>query len=1059
MAKFFINRPIVAMVLSIVITLIGLVALQRLPIAQYPEITPPEIQVTGTYTGADAVSVEQSVATPLEQKVNGVENMLYMRSINANDGSMTLRVSFEVGSNQDISNMLVGNRVSEATPSLPEDVRKFGVATKKALAFPLLLVVLRSPKGSFNSQFLNNYASINIVDQIARISGVGQVTLFGGADYAMRIWVTPDRLAQLKLTIPDLTNAVSQQNVIVPGGQIGGPPAPPGQQFTYAVRTAGRLSTEDQFGSVIVRTNPDGSQVHLRDVARLELGSQNYNSIGRLSGNSAAVLAIYQIPGSNALDVAGKIKSTMEDLKSRFPDDMTYEVSLDTTLPVSVGITEIVHTLFEAMVLVILVVFIFLQDWRATLIPLLTVPVSLVGTFTVFPLLGFSVNVLSLLGLVLAIGIVVDDAIVVVEAVVHHIEHGKTPRDAAFQAMEEVSGPVVAIALILTAVFVPVAFIGGITGRLYQQFAITIAISVLFSALGALSLSPALSAMLLRKSDPNRKGLLAKFFRWFNRMFEKFTGSYLGVTTGLTHRVARSMALIGVLVVGVVLLGWRIPTGFVPEEDQGYVLANVQLPDAASLQRTDDMAKRVEQILLKTPGVASVTTITGYSLVTQSYASNTAFLFVTLKPWDERHGESEHARGVVRVANATFQRDIPEATVVAFGPPAIPGLGTGAGYSIFVQDRSGDTPDYLAKQTQAFITAARARPEIGSAVTLYRSSVPQVFADIDRDKVQTLGVDLKELNTTLGAFLGGQYINDFNRFGRLYKVYVQAEPKYRADVQQLQFFYVRNKKGDMVPVSTLVKATPTNGPEYTNRFNLYRAAEVTGVPAPGYSSSQALDALQKVADSTLPAGVGYAWNAMSFQEKAAAGKGAVVFGMALVFVFLILAAQYESWSLPFSVLLGTPFAVFGAFLGLWLARFMSPSYENNVFAQIGLVMLIGLAAKNAILIVEFARELMHKGGKEFHEAALEAAKIRFRPILMTAFAFILGVVPLLIAHGAGAEARKVMGMAVFAGMLIATILGVLLVPVLFVMVESLASGKKKGSAPTAAPAATPSGGH
>ena len=1058
MAKFFINRPIVAMVLSIIITLIGIVSLQRLPIAQYPDIVPPEIQVTGTYTGADAVSVEQSVATPLEQKVNGVERMIYMRSINANDGSMTLRVSFEVGADQNIATMLTGNRVSEATPSLPEDVRKFGVATKKALAFPLLLVVLRSPKGTFDSKFLNNYASINIVDQIARIAGVGQVTQFGGADYAMRIWVSPDRLAQLKLTIPDITNAVSQQNVIVPGGQIGGPPAPKGQEFTYAVRTSGRLTTDEQFGNVIVRTNPDGSQVHLKDVARLELGSQNYNSIGRLSGNSAAVLAIYQIPGSNALDVAGKIKSTMEEVKKRFPEDMEYTVSLDTTLPVSEGITEIVHTLFEAMVLVIIVVFVFLQDWRATLIPLLTVPVSLIGTFAVFPLLGFSVNVLSLLGLVLAIGIVVDDAIVVVEAVVHHIEHGMTPKDAAFKAMEEVSGPVVAIALILTAVFVPVAFIGGITGLLYQQFAITIAISVLLSALGALTLSPALSALLLRKADPNKGGILGKFFKGFNRVFDKFTGGYVGFADVLTRKMARSMIFIVVLVAGVVLLGWRIPTGFVPEEDQGYVLANVQLPDAASLERTDELAKRVERILLATPGVASVTTITGYSLVTQSYASNTAFLFVTLKPWGERHGESEHARGVVRVANATFVRDIPEATVFAFGPPAIPGLGTGAGLSVFVQDRTGETPAYLQQQTQAFIQAVRTKPAIGNAVSLYRATVPQVFADINRDKAQTLGVDLGDLNTTLGAFLGGQYINDFNRFGRLYKVYVQAEPQYRATASALHFYYVRNKKGEMVPVTTLVTTSNTNGPEYTNRFNLYRAAEVTGGPAPGYSSSQALDALQSVADSALPAGMGYAWNAMSYQEKAAAGKGAVVFAMALLFVFLILAAQYESWSLPFSVLLGTPFAVFGAFLGLWIARFMSPSYENNVFAQIGLVMLIGLAAKNAILIVEFARALAHQG-KDYVEAALEAAKLRFRPILMTAFAFILGVVPLLIASGAGAEARKVMGMAVFSGMLIATILGVLLVPVLFVMVEKLSNRKKGSAPPPAAPAAAPSGGH
>jgi HAE1 family hydrophobic/amphiphilic exporter-1 len=685
------------------------------------------------------------------------------------------------------------------------------------------------------------------------------------------------------------------------------------------------------------------------------------------------------------------------------------------------------------------------------------VPVSLIGTFAIFPMLGFSINVLSLLGLVLAIGIVVDDAIVVVEAVVHHIEHGSTPVEAANKAMDEVSGPVVAIALVLSAVFVPVAFMGGITGRLYQQFAITIAISVILSAIGALSLSPALSAMLLRKAEP-KKGPLGKFFAWFNKVFDKFTGGYVGFTGILVRKMARSMIFIGLMCVAIVLLGKKIPGGFVPEEDQGYVLANVKMQDATSLQRTDETAKKVEQILMATPGVASVVTITGYSLVTQSYASNTAFFFVTLKPWEERKEAAEHAKGVVGVANATFQRDVPQALAFAFGPPAIPGLGTGAGFSIFVQDRTGVTPAALADKTQEFIAAARARPEIGNAVTLYSANVPQIFADIDRDKVMTLGLQLSDVNTTIGAFLGGQYINDFNRFGRLYKVYVQAEPQYRATAEQLQFFYVRNAKGEMVPLSTIVRTSRTNGPEYTNRFNLYRAAEVTGAPKPGYSSAQALAALKEVGDSVLvPAGFGYQFNAMSYQEEAAAGKGAVVFGMALVFVFLILAAQYESWSLPFSVLLGTPFAVFGAFLGLWLARLVSPSYENNVFAQIGLVMLIGLAAKNAILIVEFARAKTHEG-MDFVPAALEAAKLRFRPILMTAFAFILGVVPLLTASGAGAEARKVMGMAVFSGMLIATIFGVLLVPVLFVLIEKIGNrGKKPTTTAPAAPAAT--GGH
>jgi HAE1 family hydrophobic/amphiphilic exporter-1 len=1044
MAKFFVNRPIVAMVVSIVIVLIGLVSLQRLPISQYPEITPPEVQVSATYTGADAVAVEQSVATPLEQKVNGVENMIYMRSINANDGTMSLRVSFEVGTDLDIANVLTQNRVSEAMGSLPDEVKRFGVTVKKSLVFPLMVVALKSPNATYDASFLTNYASINVVDQIARIPGVGQVNVFGGSDYAMRIWIHPDRLSQLGLTVVDITQAVQQQNVITPAGQIGGPPAPPGTEFTYAVRTKGRLATEEEFGAIIVRTNPDGSQIHLRDVARLELGSQSYATIGRLDGNPAAVLAIYQIPGTNALEVASQVRGTLAQLSRSFPEDMAYQVSLDTTLPVTEGIKEILQTLLEALVLVILVVFIFLQDWRATLIPLLTVPVSLVGTFAVFPLLGFSVNVLSLLGLVLAIGIVVDDAIVVVEAVTHHIEEGMTPKAATLKAMEEVSGPVVAIALVLSAVFVPVGFIGGITGRLYQQFAITIAISVLLSALNALTLSPALSAKLLRPAREKR-GPLAIFFRWFNRVFERTTGGYMGVAGILVRRTFRSLAFVAVLVVGVVFLGWRLPAGFVPEEDQGYVLANVQLPDASSQQRTDEVAQRVEQLLMQLPGVATVTTITGYSLLTQASASNTAFFFVALEPWEERHGAREHARGVVAAANAAFRADIPEAIVGAYGPPAIPGLGTGAGFSIFLQDRSGREPQYLAEQALAFIAAARQRPEIGGAVTMYRASVPQLYSDVDRDKTLALGLKIGDVNTTLGAFLGSQYINDFNRFGRLYKVYVQAEPEYRASIEQLQFFYLRTPAGVMVPLSTLVRTRNINGPEYTNRFNLYRSAEVIGGPAPGYSSAQALNALEQVAAATLPPEMSYSWNAMSYQEKAAEGQGAIVFAMALVFVFLILAALYESWSLPFSVLLGTPFAVFGAFLGLWGARFLSESYVNNVFAQIGLVMLIGLAAKNAILIVEFARARAEKG-TEIVQAALDAAKLRFRPILMTAFAFILGVVPLVRASGAGAEARKVMGLGVFSGMLIATILGVLLIPALFVLVERLGGRGKRAAA-------------
>jgi HAE1 family hydrophobic/amphiphilic exporter-1 len=1050
MGSFFIRRPIVAMVISIVMVIAGAVALTGLPIAQFPEITPPLIQVTTTYTGASAVDVEQAVATPLEQQVNGVDNMIYMKSTNANDGTLKLEVSFEVGSDLDMSNVLVQNRVSQGMASLPVPVKNYGVTVKKSLAFPLVLVTLTSERGTYDSRFLSNYAAININDQFKRIRGVGDVVLFGGSDYAMRIWVRPDRLKVMDLTIPDLVNAVNQQNVLTPAGQIGGPPAPKGTEYTYVVRTKGRLPTAEEFGDIIVRTNPDGSQTRLKDVARIELGSLLYNSQGRLNGKEAAAIAVYQAPGTNALEVSSKVREMTAELAKSFPGDVKAEVTLDTTLSISAGINEIIHTLFEAVFLVILVVFIFLQNWRATLIPLLTVPVSLVGTFIVFPLLGFSINTLSLLGLVLAIGIVVDDAIVVVEAVMHHIEHGMSPKEATAQAMKEVSGPVIAIALVLTAVFVPVAFMGGITGRLYQQFAVTIAISVLFSAFNALTLSPALSALLLK---PAKRSFLSPFYDWFNRVFGRFTNGYVSFTGILVRKAFRSMALVAVVIVLTVVVGKRIPGGFVPDEDNGYFFVNLQLPDAASLERTDAASRRAEEIIAKTKGVSYTTAVTGFSMLTGAYASNTAFIFVSLKPWDDRTAKEEHVFEIMRSLNAQFARGIPEANVFAFGPPPIPGLGTGSGYTLVLQDRVGTTPEALAAAAQKFVEAARKRPEIGTANTVFRASVPQVYADIDRDKVLKLGVPLGDVNTTLGSLLGSTYINDFNRFGRVYKVYLQAEPEYRTDVGKLGLFYVRGPGGP-VPLDTMIRTRPTSGPEFTNRFNLYRSAEVNGVPAVGFSSAQAMQALEEVAKEVLPEGIGYDWSNTSYQEKKAGGQGAVVFVFAMVFVFLILAAQYESWTLPMSVLLGTPFAAFGAFLGLFLSRLNDPSYVNNVFAQIGLVMLVGLAAKNAILIVEFAKANVEKGMPAV-EAALEAAKLRLRPILMTAFAFILGVVPLVIASGAGAESRKVMGMAVFSGMLVATILAVVLVPVLFVVVERLKGSRAQPAAKEAEPASKP----
>ena len=1031
MAEFFVRRPIVAIVLAIVIIIVGVVALTGLPVAQYPEITPPVVNVSARYTGANAVAVEQSVATPIEQRMNGVEGMLYMRSANSSDGQMSLDVSFEVGTDLDLANVLAQNRVAEAQAGLPSEVKQQGVAVKKKLAFPLLLVSIVSPGGTYDQSFLANYATLNVIDEIARIRGVGQAQVLAGStnDYAMRVWVEPDHLAKLNLTVPDIINAIRAQNVLVPAGQIGGPPAPAGTDFTYTVNTAGRFETPEEFGAVVIRSNPDGSQVLLKDVAKIELGTQNYVLRMRLDGQPTAILQIFQLPDANGLEVATKVRATLERLSERFPEDVEYVVSLDTTRPISAGIREIIITLFQAVGLVILVVYVFLQNARSTLIPTLTVPVSLIGTFAAFPLLGFSINTLSLLGLVLAIGIVVDDAIVVVESVAAKTEEGLSAREATIASMREVSGPIVATSLSLMAVFVPVAAMGGITGRLYQQFAITIAISVAISSLNALTLSPALAAVLLKRGGGQGQN---RFFRGFNRGLDAITARFMTFAEFLALRPARAGLLLLAMVAAVGLLFVTVPGGFVPEEDQGYVMATALLPDAASLERSDAVLREVEAIVAGFDAVENSTAVAGFSMLSGTMQSNALFVFIQLKEWSERPDPEDHARNVIRRLNGALSR-IQGARAFAFGPPPIPGLGTGAGFSMMLQDRSGGPPTYLAEQVQAFTLAANARPEIQGAYSLYRANTPQIFLDIDQAKALKLGIPLDQVHTTLGAFLGGAYVNDFNRFGRLYKVFVQAEPAYRTDPEATRYFFVRNADGEMVPLSTLVTSRRSTGPEYTNRFNLFRAAEFSGQAAPGFSSAQALDALEEVAAETLPQDMSFAWNGTSYQEKEASGSGTVVFAMAILFVFLILAAQYESWSLPFSVLLGTPIAVLGAIGSLWLARLFSESYENNVFAQIGLVMLIGLAAKNAILIVEFARA-EREAGKSLTEAALEAARQRFRPILMTAFSFILGVLPLLIATGAGAEARKVMGMTVFGGMVVATVIGVLFVPALFVLV-------------------------
>jgi hydrophobic/amphiphilic exporter-1 (mainly G- bacteria), HAE1 family len=1029
-SSFFIRRPIVAMVIAILTVLIGAVSLLGLPIAQFPQIIPPQVNLTTTFTGADAVTIEQSVATPIEQQVNGVDNMLYIQSTNANDGTMSQTVTFDVGTNMDVDNVLVQNRFSQAQPFLPQDVKNFGVTIKKSLAFPLIVVSLYSPDGRYDASFLTNYATINVNDALLRIRGVGDIRNLGASDYAMRVWLKPDVLGRLGLTVVDVENAVREQNAVNPAGQVGAEPELPGQQLTYTVRAQGRLVTPAEFGEVIVRENPDGSLVRVRDVAQIEMGSLNYAQEGAFNGRPAGVIAAFQLPGSNALDVASAVRATMADLKKRFPPGMDYEVSLDTTAPVKAGIQEILITLAEAIGLVVLVVFIFLQSWRATLIPLLTVPVSLVGVFAVFPALGFSINTLSLFALVLAIGLVVDDAIVVVEAVEHHIEEGMSPRDATFKAMSEVQAPVIGIALILAAVFIPVAFMAGITGRLYQQFALTIAVSVLISAFNALTLSPALAALLLRPRRPP-SGPLGRLGAAFNRGFERFTHGYVSVNA----RLVRKLAIPLLLLLGVTALsaglGRKLPSGFLPDEDNGYALIGVQLPDAASLQRTRAVFKKVEAILGQTEGIRTYNTIAGYSFFTRSAASYAGTGFIGFKPWDERGREDLTAKAIVRKLNAQFSK-IPEARVFALLPPAIPGISAAGGFSMFLQDRSGGSVAFLAGNVKKFVDAARKRPELQNINPNFSPAVPQIFAEVDKEKAMKQGVPIADVYSTLQAFLGGTYVNDFTRFSRQWKVLVQAEPAYRRAADDLKSFYVRNARGEMMPLSSFVNVRTTTGPEYTVRFNLYRAAEIIGAAAPGYSSGQALAALEEVAAQTLPPEMGYAWNALSYQEKAAQGGTVKVLGLSLIFVFLILAALYESWSLPFSVLLSTPVAVLGAFLGLLSRRF-----DLNVYAQIGLVMLVGLTAKNAILIVEFAKERLAEG-RPLIDAALEGARLRLRPILMTSFAFIFGCLPLWFADGAGAAARRMLGTTVVAGMAAATALGIFLVPALFVTFEKLA---------------------
>jgi len=1042
MSKFFINRPIVAMVIAIFFVIAGAVMVFRLPVAQFPEIVPPEIQTTAVYTGADALTVEQSVATPIEEQVNGAKNMIYMQSINGDDGTMTLQANFEVGTDVDLDQVQVQNRLSQALSSLPTAVSNYGLTTQQTVGLPLLVFAITSPRRTWDQTFLANYTAINIEDELARIPGIGQVKVFGASNYAMRIWVAPDTLAKLQLTVDDIDKAISAQNVVNPAGTIGGEPAPPGQQLTYTVRAQGRLLSAEEFGNVILRANPDGSLVRLKDVARIQLGAESYNQQAFMNGAPSALLILYQNPGSNALEAANRAKARVTELARRFPQDMQATLTLDTTVPVTEGAWEIVKTLLEAIGLVVLVVFIFLQSWRATLIPILTIPVSLVGAFMFFPAVGFSVNTLSLLGLVLAVGLVVDDAIVVVEAITSKIEQGRSPHDAAIEAMDEVGGALVGIALVLSAVFIPTAFMAGITGSLYRQFALTIAFSVIISAFNALTLSPALGALLLRpKSSATRRGLLAWIFAPFNVGFDWATRGYVSVSGLLIRKFVLALALLVGFTILAGGIGKKLPQSFLPDEDQGYFIINLELPEAASLQRTTAVMRKIDEILKNEPGVLYSNGIAGFSILSQTTSPRNGVYFCLLKPYPERRTPALQATAVVAAVNRKLA-GLLEAQVFAFLPPAIPGIGQASGIDFFIQDRGGHDVDYLWQNTQKFLAAARKRPEMAGMRFTFSPSVPQLFAAVDKDKVFKLGISIDQVYLALQTLLGGYYVNQFNRFGRVWKVFVEAEPQYRTTATQVGQFYVRNNAGTMVPLSTLVNMQKAFGPEFTTRFNEYRSIEIFAVPSPGYSTGDAMSVVAAVADSVLPRDMGYAWNGISYQQSVAGG-GAGVFALSLTLVFLILAALYESWSLPFSVLLSVPVAVCGAFFGLW-----SRHFDNDIYAQIGLIMLIGLSAKNAILIVEFAKAELEQG-EALVTAALNGARQRLRPILMTSFAFIFGLLPLWTALGAGAVARRLIGTVTIVGMAFSSGFAIFLVPVLFVVVERMAhrsSGQKPQSA-------------
>ncbi|NHQ88584.1 multidrug efflux RND transporter permease subunit [Iodobacter sp. HSC-16F04] len=1038
-SKFFIERPIFSSVISIIIVLAGLAAMRSLPVEQYPGITPPVVSVTAVYPGATPEVIAQTVAAPLEQQINGVEKMIYVQSGSASNGQMSMNVYFEIGTDPDQATINVNNRVSAALAQLPEEVKRQGVTVKKKSTSILSVITLSSPNNRYDTTYLSNYALLNIIDELKRLPGIGDASLFGGTDYAMRVWLRPDRLAQLKLSPSDVIGAIREQNAQFAAGKIGAQPTTAPIDFTYTVNTQGRLKDAKEFENIIVRSTADGAKIRLKDVARVEMGGKDYDLQARLNGKSAVAVALYLQPGANAVAVADGIKAKMEELKTRFPDGISYAIPYDTTEFVKISIEEVVHTLFEAIILVFIVVYLFLQNFRATLIPCIAVPISLIGTFAGMLILGFSINLLTLFGMVLAIGIVVDDAIVVLENVERIMSETKcSAKEAAIQAMQEVAGPVIAIVLVLCAVFLPVAFMGGMTGVMYKQFAVTIAVSVVISGIVALTLTPALCAILLKNSHSEP----AKFFVWFNNSFDRLTNGYVSGVAFLNRRVGVAFVLFAAILLASFVLLKKVPGALVPDEDQGTLISAVMLPDASSLNRTAASSNQFEQMLMANKNVENVVSFVGFDILSGAIISNSGIVFSTLKDWKERSAPADSSFALAKKFQGMAYMGMKDGFAATFNPPAIQGMSTTGGIEGYLQNRgSGNTADF-SKATQRFVDEAKKRPEFASVSTTFRANVPQIYLDLDREKAKALGVSINQVFDTMQATFGQVYVNDFNQFGRTYRVQLQSEADFRARPDDIRNVYVRSDKGDMIPLTSLVQVKTSVGPELVERFNVFQAAKIMAQPAPGVSSGQAIKALEEVEASVMGADYKLQWTGSAYQEKAAGSSAALAFGFGIIMVFLILAAQYERWTLPVAVISAVPFALFGALLAVFLT-----GLTNDVYFQIGLVTLVGLAAKNAILIVEFA-VMKHEEGMSLLDSALSAARLRFRPIVMTSLAFILGCLPLVLSSGAGSASRHSLGTPVIGGMLAATFIAIFFIPLFFRLIMK-SSEKKTATSPEA----------